>query len=68
MALSILKCLKNVISRFDQLSRFIQHYSKHYFNKWILDGIQEQLRHKVQFTGSLDCNRQSIVQRGCCYV
>ena len=53
---------------FDQLSRFIQHYSKHYFNKWILDGIQEQLRHKVQFTGSLDCNRQSIVQRGCYHV
>lgn len=53
---------------FDQLSRFIQHYSKHYFNKWILDGVQEQLRHKVQFTGSLDCNRQSIVQRGCYHV
>ena len=53
---------------FDQLSRFIQHYSKHYFNNSFFDGIQEQSCDKVYNPGCLDRNRQSIVQRGCYHV
>ena len=52
---------------FDRLSRFIQHYSKHYFNKWILDGIQKQSCYEIYDSGCLDCNRQSVTPRGCCY-
>lgn len=48
--------------------RFVQYHNKWYFNNSFCDGFQKQLCYKIYPSGSLDCNRQSIVQRGCCYV
>lgn len=47
-----------------KLSGFVQYHNKHYFNNSFFDGIQEQLCYKIYPSGSLDCNRQSIVQKG----
>ena len=51
-----------------KLSGFVQYHNKHYFNNSFFDGFQKQLCYKIYPSGSLDCNRQSIVQRGCYHV
>ena len=51
-----------------ELSRFVQCDCVQHIRDRLYDGFQKQSYYEIYPSGSLDRNRQSIVQRGCCYV